>query len=155
LLIAWLFCRAQIRERESRAQTLQSSLNEKEASLEELRSQASQSDETIRGLTAQLEKAASVRGGPILEAEPSEPDDLKKIEGIGPKISGLLQAAGIMTFGQLAASDVSRLREILTQADLAALADPSTWPEQASLAAADNWDALGVLQDELKGGRRA
>ena len=32
--------------------------------------------------------------------------------------------------------------------------DPSTWPEQASLAAAGEWDALQALQDELKGGRR-
>jgi hypothetical protein len=32
--------------------------------------------------------------------------------------------------------------------------DPSTWPEQGSLASAGEWDALQALQDELKGGRR-
>ncbi|MBL7064715.1 MAG: DUF4332 domain-containing protein [Anaerolineae bacterium] len=91
---------------------------------------------------------------PVARPAPPTPDDLKRIEGIGPKISGVLQAAGITTFAQLAATDVSRLRQILTEAGLAALADPSTWPEQAGLAAAGKWDALEVLQDELKGGRR-
>jgi predicted flap endonuclease-1-like 5' DNA nuclease len=91
---------------------------------------------------------------PVAKPAPPTPDDLKRIEGIGPKISSVLQAAGIMTFAQLAATDMSRLRQILTEAGLAALADPTTWPEQANLAAAGKWDALEVLQDELKGGRR-
>ena len=84
----------------------------------------------------------------------SKPDDLKRIEGIGPKISALLQEAGIVTFVQLAATDVGRLEQILAQARLSALADPSTWPEQARLAAAADWDALDALQEKLKGGRR-
>jgi predicted flap endonuclease-1-like 5' DNA nuclease len=92
------------------------------------------------------------RVAPVAEAP--EPDDLKVIEGIGPKISSLLQAAGITTFAQLAATDVSRLKEIIAQAGLSALADPTTWPEQASLAAAGKWDELKALQDTLKGGRR-
>ncbi len=91
---------------------------------------------------------------PAHVAETPTPDDLKRIEGIGPKISGLLQAAGITTFAQLAATDVSRLKQIITEAGLSALADPTTWPEQARLAAAGEWDALEALQDELKGGRR-
>jgi predicted flap endonuclease-1-like 5' DNA nuclease len=89
---------------------------------------------------------------PVLKVEP---DDLKLIEGIGPKIASLLQAAGIMTFAHLASTDVKRLRQIIAEAGLTALADPTTWPEQASLAATGQWDALEALQDELKGGRRA
>lgn len=85
---------------------------------------------------------------------PLEPDDLRRIEGIGPKISALLQEAGIATFAQLAATDVGRLREILDAAPFRAPADPSTWPEQAALAAQGDWEALARLQDELKGGRR-
>lgn len=91
---------------------------------------------------------------PSRVAEAPTPDDLTRIEGIGPKISSLLQGAGITTFVQLAATDMSRLKQILTEADLIALADPTTWPEQARLAAAGDWDALETLQDELKGGRR-
>lgn len=89
-------------------------------------------------------------------AKPEAPvaDDLTRIEGIGPKISSLLQSADITTFARLAAADVSRLEQILSEADLAGLADPATWPEQARLAAAGEWDALETLQDELKGGRQ-
>jgi len=87
---------------------------------------------------------------------PAVPDDLKRIEGIGPKFSKVLQDAGIRTFAQLAAASPDRLAQILEAADprLLRLADPTTWPEQAALAAAGNWDALGVLQGSLKGGRR-
>ena len=85
-------------------------------------------------------------------AAPAEPDDLALIEGIGPKISRLLQDSGIRTFPQLAESSVERLQRILDQARLR-LADPGTWPEQARLAAAGDWEALSVLQSSLKGGR--
>ena len=85
----------------------------------------------------------------------TEPDDLTKIEGIGPKIAGLLQAAGITTFARLATVDVERLRQILDQGGRRFnLADPETWPMQASLAAAGRWGVLENLQEELLGGRR-
>ena len=90
---------------------------------------------------------------PVVKA--TEPDDLKRIEGIGPKIASLLQAAGITTFAHLASTDVRKLKKIIAEAGLTALADPTTWPEQATLAATGEWDALEALQDELKGGRRA
>jgi predicted flap endonuclease-1-like 5' DNA nuclease len=79
------------------------------------------------------------------------PDDLKLIEGIGPKISGLLQDQGITTFAGLAQADVAHLNSILKEANLR-LAHPETWPEQARLAASGAWDELQKLQDELKGG---
>jgi DNA-directed RNA polymerase subunit beta' len=81
------------------------------------------------------------------------PDDLAIVEGIGPKIASLFQAAGINTFAQLAATDVERLRQILRAADIR-IADPTTWPEQARLAAAGEWDKLKALQEQLRGGRR-
>lgn len=96
------------------------------------------------GVTAEAEKALP----------PTAADDLQLIEGIGPKISGLLQAANITTFAQLAGSDVSRLEQIVRGAGIT-IADPTTWPEQAALAAAGKWDELKVLQEELRGGRRA
>ena len=82
-----------------------------------------------------------------------EPDDLTRVEGIGPKISGLLQEAGIVTFQQLAGRDPDALREMLREEGLPFI-DPSTWPEQAALAAVGAWDGLEALQDELSGGRR-
>jgi len=68
----------------------------------------------------------------------------------------VLNAAGISTFAQLAATSADRIREILEAEDprLTRLADPTTWAEQAQLAAAGKWDDLAALQDALKGGRR-
>ena len=96
----------------------------------------------------------AVPPAPAVKSAPPMPDDLKLIEGIGPKIAGILAAAGITTFAQLGTTDVSRLKQILAQAGLAALADPATWPEQAALAAAGKLAELEALQGELKGGRR-
>ena len=83
----------------------------------------------------------------------SNPNDLKVVEGIGPKIEGLLKADGINTWSDLAATDVDRIRTILDNAGSRyKLAQPRTWPQQASLAAAGEWSTLKTLQDDLKGG---
>jgi len=83
----------------------------------------------------------------------SRVDNLTRIEGIGPKINSLLQEDGISSFAQLADTDVSKLDEILDTAGIT-LADPKTWPEQAELAAGDQWEELEKLQGELSGGRK-
>jgi predicted flap endonuclease-1-like 5' DNA nuclease len=80
-------------------------------------------------------------------------DDLTVIEGIGPKISKLLKDSGIMTYTQLAATQVIILEAILKEADLH-IANPETWPKQAGLAADGKWEELHALQDELQGGRQ-
>ncbi len=98
-------------------------------------------------------QVSQVEGPVPSQVEGPPADDLKRIEGIGPKISSVLQDAGIATYSQLAATDVDRLRQILTDSGIR-LANPDTWPEQAHLAAAGDWDALNNLQGQLKGGRR-
>jgi predicted flap endonuclease-1-like 5' DNA nuclease len=80
-------------------------------------------------------------------------EDLTIIEGIGPKINSLLHSAGINSLDHLADCDVSRLKAILAGAGLR-LADPSSWPEQAKLAASGDLDTLADLKSSLKGGRR-
>jgi NADH-quinone oxidoreductase subunit I len=89
------------------------------------------------------------------QAETAEPDDLERIEGIGPKIAAVLQEAGIKTYAQLAEAKEDQLNEILEKADpnLLKLAEPKTWPTQARLAARDKWDALERYQERLKGGK--
>lgn len=103
--------------------------------------------------------AAEVTG----EVKPAAPkkkaakaDDLKIIEGIGPKIAEVLKAAGIVSFADLAASTPEKVKEILdaTEGNFNA-ADTSSWPEQAQLAADGKMDELKVLQDKLIGGREA
>lgn len=84
----------------------------------------------------------------------SNPNDLKIVEGIGPKIEGLLKEGGINTWSDLAAADTDRIQEILDAAGPRyKLAVPRTWPQQASLAAEGNWSALKALQDELQAGK--
>ncbi|MBK6284485.1 MAG: 50S ribosomal protein L27 [Draconibacterium sp.] len=46
----------------------------------------------------------------------AEGDDLKKIEGVGPKIAEIFNAAGINTYAELAATSVDKLSEILAEA---------------------------------------
>ena len=83
----------------------------------------------------------------------NNPNDLKVVEGIGPKIESLLKEAGINTWQDLSNADVDRLQQILDGAGPRyKMAVPRTWPEQAALAAAGDWAALKELQDRLQGG---
>lgn len=83
-----------------------------------------------------------------------EKDDLKIIEGIGPKIAGLLKDSGISSWSQLSQTNTEDLIEILKGAGKSyRLADPTSWPRQAELAAIGDFAALEKLQSQLKGGR--
>jgi len=85
----------------------------------------------------------------------AKPDDLKKIEGIGPKIATILSEAGYETFAKLSKADPEKIREILLEkgGKRYAMHNPETWPAQAEMAAAGKWDELKKWQDELDGGR--
>lgn len=109
-----------------------------------------------KGFDALVAAAGNALGAAGANKAAGKPDDLKIIEGIGPKIAELFIAAGISTFAKLAATDVAKLREILDAAGSKfASHDPATWPQQAKLAAEGKMDALKALQDELQGGRAA
>ena len=83
----------------------------------------------------------------------TKPDDLVIIEGIGPKIAVVLATNGITTFAHLATADPVAVKDMLKNSrGRFNMAKPDTWPQQAELAAAGNWDALKKLQDELHGG---
>ena len=80
-------------------------------------------------------------------------DDLKIIEGIGPKIEELLHAGGITTWQALADAPTERVQEILTEAGSRYRThNPGTWGKQAQLAVDGQWEALQILQDHLDGG---
>ncbi len=93
---------------------------------------------------------------PAAAAPPAPPqrDDLTRLEGIGPAIQDILYSAGLTTFAALAEATPERLAEVLRSAGFAAPFDASSWPEQATLAARGEWDALKALQDRLTGGRQ-
>tara|TARA_R110000765_G_scaffold85292_3_gene164551 strand:+ start:451 stop:1125 length:675 start_codon:yes stop_codon:yes gene_type:complete len=80
-------------------------------------------------------------------------DDLKKVEGIGPKIAETLVAAGISTFAELAKTDAAKIADIIS--DVRGNHVTDTWPAQAKLAAEGKWDELKKWQDELDGGKPA
>ncbi len=82
-------------------------------------------------------------------------DDLKKIEGVGPKIEQLLNADGINTYNHVINSGPDKIKEILLKAGPQyKVHDPSTWGEQAKLALEEKWDQLHEMQAQLKGGKK-
>jgi large subunit ribosomal protein L21 len=101
-----------------------------------LRRRAKEETPPITPMRIDITTSASPAEKPEPAAQESSPtpDDLKRINGIGPKISSVLQAAGIRTFTQLAETDIAQLKDILKDAGVRA--NPSTWPKQASFAAA-------------------
>jgi large subunit ribosomal protein L27 len=83
-------------------------------------------------------------------------DDLKMIEGIGPKIEGLMNDAGIATWKDLANASTDKLKAVLDEAGPRyKLHDPTTWSKQAQLAVDGKWQELLDYQEELKGGKEA
>ena len=81
-------------------------------------------------------------------------DDLKIIEGIGPKIEEILHEAGINSFAALAAKSADEVREILVaQGSRYKMHDPGTWAQQAQLAADGKMDELEALKKELNAGK--
>jgi predicted flap endonuclease-1-like 5' DNA nuclease len=81
-------------------------------------------------------------------AEPEGADDLELIEGIGPVYAAKLQAAGIVTFAQLAATDEAQLARIVA-APSWRKTNYAEWIAQARLAAAGDEAGLTALQAEL------
>jgi hypothetical protein len=88
------------------------------------------------------------------EAHGGHADDLTTLEGIGPRVAGILNEAGIHSFADLAAANADEVEKTLDASGLQMM-DPGVWIEQARLAAKGDMQGLKELQDELKGGRRA
>ena len=92
--------------------------------------------------------SASAGGAPV------QRDDLKRIEGIGPRIEKMLNDDQIFTWAELADAPVERLKGLLRRGgDRYRMHDPKSWPDQARLAAEGRWEELKELQDILQGGR--
>ena len=97
-----------------------------------------------------------VKAEPKVVAKPkakkasSKGDDLKKVEGIGPKIASTLNEAGIMTFEDLSKTAPAKIAEIIK--DVRGNHVPDTWPKQAQMAHEGKWDELNEWQDKLDGG---
>jgi large subunit ribosomal protein L21 len=104
-------------------------------------------------------KKATKAKAPAAKAAPkkaaTKADDLKKIEGVGPKAMEAMVNAGLDTFAKVAKAKPDAIAAILTEASsrMAHLVT-DTWPEQAKLAADGKWDELAALQAKLDGGKK-
>jgi predicted flap endonuclease-1-like 5' DNA nuclease len=77
-------------------------------------------------------------------------DDLKIVEGIGPKTEALLNNAGIDTWQQLSKTELSSIKAILHAAGPRyRLASPESWSLQARLANNEEWSKLKQVQEKL------
>jgi large subunit ribosomal protein L27 len=98
--------------------------------------------------TDALSEAKAIMGKKITQ------DDLKIVEGIGPKIEELFHNEGIKTWEALAGLTFERCKEIvMTGGDRYAMHDPTTWPNQCQLAHEGKWAELKELQEKLDGGK--
>ncbi len=88
------------------------------------------------------------------EVTPRAKDDLTIIEGIGPKMSAALIAAGINSFAALAESSEENIRTAISAAGMRFAPSVPTWAEQARYAMRGDWDGLRTFQNTLKSGRR-
>jgi predicted flap endonuclease-1-like 5' DNA nuclease len=101
----------------------------------------------------EMVKAAPL-GFAFIEVDDPKLNDLKIVEGIGPKIEELLKESGVANLAVLAQAKSEDIKAILdTQGARFKLADPSTWPKQARMAVDGNWDRLQEFQDFLQGGK--
>jgi len=101
---------------------------------------------------AAVEKPVAKKAAPS-KAKKVKPDDLKIIEGVGPKLESILKEAGITDLKVVSESDPAKLREILESAgNRYKMFNPETWPNQAQLAVEEKWDELKAYQDRLDGG---
>ncbi len=90
-----------------------------------------------------------------MELQYRENDDLKIVEGIGPKIESIFNEAGIYSWRRLSKSSPALLKQILDAAgDRYKMHDPGSWPEQAQMAFDGEWTKLEKWQDKHKGGRK-
>lgn len=87
---------------------------------------------TIDDVQADLLQEHVMMAASEMDDEIERTSDLILVNGIGPKVAAVLEAAGVTTMEQLAAMDEAQLREILADAGSRYRAmDPSTWPAQA------------------------
>jgi large subunit ribosomal protein L21 len=107
----------------------------------------------VEGIVASGTKKAATKSEKAPKASKTA-DNLTLIEGVGPVAAEVLAAAGLTTFAKLAKTSADDVKAILeaSEAKVSHL-DPTTWAQQAQLAADGKMDELKKLQDELNGGK--
>jgi large subunit ribosomal protein L4 len=104
-------------------------------------------------------KAAPVKAEPVKAEAPKAKatkgaDDLKRIEGIGPKFNDALIAAGIDTFAKLEKASEEELKTALETAKLRFAPSLPTWAEQAGYLVRGDEAGFKAFTDKLVAGRK-
>jgi predicted flap endonuclease-1-like 5' DNA nuclease len=98
-------------------------------------------------------KAAATAENDDAPAAPETPDNLRRIEGIGPKIASALVAAGYPTYAKIAAATEDELREAVAGQGIKFAPSASSWADQAQYLVDSDADGLEEYQDYLVGGQ--
>ncbi len=81
-------------------------------------------------------------------------DDLKVVEGIGPKIEEMFHAGGIKTWKELSETAVAKCQEILDGGgERYRVHDPASWPMQSKMCYENKWSELFKWQEEHDHGK--
>ena len=81
-------------------------------------------------------------------------DDLKIVEGIGPKIEGLFHNFGIKTWKELSEASTDKCQEVLNSGGSRyRIHDPASWPMQAKMAHEGQWKKLVKWQEDHRAGK--
>jgi len=135
---------------------IQETIEEKKEETPDTKEKVAEVAEEVKETVKKVETPKTtdaVKAVPTTEQKTDQPDDLKIIEGIGPKIEEILQNVGIKTWDQLAKTEPAQLSSILLAAGNRYKShNPSTWPKQSRMAADGQWDKLKAWQAELDGG---
>lgn len=94
---------------------------------------AAQSQPIATGSAAKpAEPAAGPSGAPVAIAKPKKPDDLKKIDGIGPKLETVLNGLGVWTYAQIAAWSPTEIAWLDDRLGFSGRIGRDRWVEQAA-----------------------
>lgn len=138
-------CKKHTKSLTTRISSLEADLAEKKAKPSKKKSITLQTTPTFLFDTGQ---AKNIFGKKVKE------NDLKIVEGIGPKIEALFNAAGITTWHDLSNASTEKLQAILDAGgENYAMHNPSTWAKQALMAYEGKWQELKDWQAGLRGGK--
>ncbi|GAA4701311.1 Helix-hairpin-helix domain-containing protein [Promicromonospora umidemergens] len=124
--------------------------------------------EAVARRAAEADATATATAGSGAEAEASAaetaeiaetaetaavPDDLRRIEGVGPKIAAALVAAGYPTYARIAAATEDELREAVAGQGIKFAPSAASWADQAQYLVDSDTKGLDEYQDYLVGGQ--
>jgi predicted flap endonuclease-1-like 5' DNA nuclease len=123
--------------------------------------------EPVTEPVAPLAQPAAAAPGPATEPVPvvaaadtapvpvavGEPDDIQRIEGIGPKLGAAMRKAGYGTFAKIADASVDDLRGAAAESGITFLPSVTTWSRQARLLADGDDEGHRELTSRLRSGQ--